>query len=109
MITLVMTLVFLSLFVSLWSNLNWVATRLLETTNLIRCTKRFPLVLICNKPMYNLVLVLFINVGHRLFTYYSLMSSPTIPILSALNALMRVAVCSLPSRHSNACPLRYVE
>lgn len=73
-----MTLVFLPPFVSLRPNLDWVVTRLLETTNLIRCTERFPLVLTGNKPVYNLALAPFINVG-LLLTYYSLMPSPAMP------------------------------
>lgn len=89
---LVMTLVFLPLCVSLRPNLDWVVTRLLETTDLIRCTERFPLVLTRNKPVYNLALAPFINVGY----YYFLMPSPTIPTLSALNAPMCVAIRSPP-------------
>ena len=100
---LVMTLVFLPLFVSLRPNLDWVVTRLLETTDLIRYTKRFPLVLTRNKPVYNLALAPFINVGLLLFSYaqpyYSHPVSPecsnvrrdTFSTPLALNAPMRVA------------------
>lgn len=58
---LVMTLVFLPLFVSLRPDLDWVVTRLLGTTDLIRCTERFPLVLTRNKPVYNLALAPFMS------------------------------------------------
>ena len=90
---LVMTLVILPLFVSLRPNLDWVVTRLLETIDLIHCTERFPLVLTHNKPVYNLVLAPFINVG-LLLTYYSLMPSPTMPTLSALYANARRSTLS---------------
>ncbi len=89
-------LIFLPLFINLSPNLDWIVTRLLEITDLIRFTKRFLLVLTYNKPIYNFALALFINISYKLLTYYFFISNSTMPTLLTLNASMQVIVYSHP-------------